>query len=132
LSRAAHPETYYLRLARLATLVWGVVLFAVGFFAQYYSHSVLEAGLTIASILYGGLLGVFLLGLLTKRPGENAAIAGMAAGLVTTLALQPYMAYTWYILVGSSVTIATGMLVGIIDKSDKVSLPQPHSAGRIR
>jgi SSS family transporter len=132
LSRAAHPETYYLRLARLATLVWGVVLFAVGFFAQYYSRSVLEAGLTIASILYGGLLGVFLLGLLTKRPGENAAIAGMAAGLVTTLALQPYMAYTWYILVGSSVTIATGMLVGIIDKSDKVSLPQPHSAGRIR
>ena len=39
------------------------MLFVVGLFAQYYSHSVLEAGLTIASVLYGGLLGVFLLGL---------------------------------------------------------------------
>ena len=121
LTRSRKSEGFYLKLAKLATLFWGAVLFTVGFFAQYYSHSVLEAGLTIASILYGGLLGVFLLGLLTKRPGENAAIIGMAAGLATTIAIQPYMAYTWYILVGSTVTIVTGLVAGIFYKS-------PHSA----
>jgi SSS family transporter len=116
---ARRSESFYLKLARVATLAWGVVLFAVGFFAQYYSRSVLEAGLTIASILYGGLLGVFLLGLLTRRPGENAAIIGMAAGLITTIAIQPYMAYTWYILVGSAVTFLVGLFAGIFNKSEK-------------
>jgi Na+/proline symporter len=110
-----------LKLARVATLAWGGVLFAVGFFAQYYSRSVLEAGLTIASILYGGLLGVFLLGLLTKRPGENAAIIGMAAGLITTIAIQPYMAYTWYILVGSAVTFVVGLIAGIFNRAEKTA-----------
>jgi Na+/proline symporter len=112
MARGAHGEDYYMRLAKWATVMWGGVLFGVGLFAQYYSHSVLEAGLTIASLLYGGLLGVFLLGLLTKRPGENAAIAGMIAGLAATLALERYVAYTWYILVGSIVTIAVGVLAG--------------------
>jgi solute:Na+ symporter, SSS family len=112
LSRAPHEEVYYLKLARLATIAWGAVLFGVGLFAQYYSHSVLEAGLTIASLLYGGLLGVFLLGLLTKSPGETAAIIGMVAGLVATVALHNYMAYTWYILVGSAVTIVVAIVTG--------------------
>ena len=113
LSRSQRSESHYLKLARYATVLWGAVLFIVGLFAQYYSHSVLEAGLTIASVLYGGLLGVFLLGLLTTGPGETAAIVGMCAGLVATFALQPYVAYTWYILVGTSVTFVTGLAVGL-------------------
>jgi solute:Na+ symporter, SSS family len=128
LTRSRKSEGFYLKLAKVATLFWGAVLFTVGFFAQYYSHSVLEAGLTIASILYGGLLGVFLLGLLTKRPGENAAIIGMAAGLATTIAIQPYMAYTWYILVGSTVTIVTGLVAGIFYKSPNSASPASRSA----
>jgi SSS family transporter len=112
LTRSRFPDSFYLRLARYATVVWGAVLFLVGLFAQYYSRSVLEAGLSIASVLYGGLLGVFLLGLLTKQPGEMAAMIGMSAGLVATILLQPYMAYTWYILVGSSVTMIVGVTAG--------------------
>lgn len=119
LSRVAHSEDYYMKLAKWATVVWGGILFGIGLLAQYYSHSVLEAGLTIASLLYGGLLGVFLLGLLTKRPGENAAIAGMIAGLVATLALERYVAYTWYILVGSAVTVLVGITVGAFSKDSK-------------
>jgi Na+/proline symporter len=113
LARRERSETHYLKLARYATVVWGAVLFIVGLFAQYYSHSVLEAGLTIASVLYGGLLGVFLLGLLTTRPGETAAIVGMCAGFISTIALEHYVAYTWYILVGTSVTLVTGLAVGL-------------------
>jgi solute:Na+ symporter, SSS family len=112
LTRSRYADSYYLRLARQATVVWGAVLFLVGLFAQYYSRSVLEAGLSIASVLYGGLLGVFLLGLLTKQPGETAAMIGMTAGLAATILLHPYMAYTWYILVGSSVTMIVGVIAG--------------------
>jgi SSS family transporter len=116
LGRSRRNEQDYLKIAKIATVGWAVVLFAVGLLAQYYSHSVLEAGLTIASVLYGGLLGVFLLGLLTKTPGEVAAISGMCAGLVATIIVQRYVAYTWYVLIGAMVTIATGLLVGLFDR----------------
>ncbi|MBI4874793.1 MAG: hypothetical protein HY822_09195, partial [Acidobacteria bacterium] len=74
--------------------------------------SVLEAGLGIASILYGSLLGVFLLGMLTRRVGEAAAMAGMVAGLAVTLYIKFFtpIAWTWYVLMGSSVTYTVGWL----------------------
>jgi len=100
-----------LKLARWATIVWGVILFGIGLLARHVT-SVLEAGLSIASILYGALLGVFLLGVLTKKPGEWAAIIGMSAGLLTTIVLQHFVAYTWFVISGSLVTLTVGYLAG--------------------
>jgi Na+/proline symporter len=73
---------------------------------------VLEAGLGIASIVYGALLGVFLLGLLTKRTGERAAMLGMSAGLALLLYVkfQTQIAWTWYVLLGSSCTFAVAWI----------------------
>src|SRR5689334_23097719 len=61
-----------LKLARWATVAWGLVLLVIAIAARH-SQSVLEAGLTIGSIPMGALLGVFLLGVLTKRPREGSA-----------------------------------------------------------
>jgi len=105
--RPGLPERVYLGLARWATVLWGAVLFSVGLSARHWG-TVLEAGLTIASILYGALLGVFLLGVLTRRPGEWSAIIGMSAGWAATLVLRPHVAYTWYVLIGSVATFAVG------------------------
>ncbi len=106
--RPQHSEAYYMRLARWATVVWGVILFSVGLAARHWGR-ILEAGLSIASVLYGALLGVFLLGVLTKRPGEWSAIAGMSAGFITTLVLSSqHIAYTWYVLAGSAATFLVG------------------------
>ena len=55
---------------------------------------------------------MFLLGLLTKRPGEPAAMIGMAAGFLATFAVRGYVAYTWFVLVGSTVTFAVGWAAG--------------------
>lgn len=107
-------EAHYLRLSKWATVAWGVVLFGVGLVARFWG-SVLEAGLTIASVLYGGLLGVFLLGLLTKRVGEGAAMAGMVAGFLVMLFVkaETRIAFTWYVLIGTSVTFAVGWLTSL-------------------
>ena len=61
---ARDDEARYLRIANYSTVLWGGLLFRVGLIARNWG-SVLEAGLSIASILYGALLGVFLLGFLT-------------------------------------------------------------------
>src|SRR5229473_4333618 len=103
------PEAHFLGIARWATVVWAVLLFLVGLIARHWG-SVLEAGLTIASILYGSLLGVFLLGLLTKSVQENSAMVGMIAGLVLMICVKQWthVAFTWYVLIGTAATFLTG------------------------
>jgi Na+/proline symporter len=110
--RPHHSEAQFLRFARWATVLWGAILFAVGLAARHWGR-VLEAGLSIASVLYGALLGVFLLGVLTKRPGEWAAIIGMSAGFLATLLLRNHVAYTWYVLIGSCTTFCVGLAAGV-------------------
>ncbi|MDI9612251.1 MAG: sodium:solute symporter [Acidobacteriota bacterium] len=98
-----------LRISRWFTVFWGVALAALAVLSRGVG-SVLEAGLTIASITYGSMLGVFLLGVLTKRANERGAILGMAVGLVSMLGVWAAsdIAFTWYVLVGTVITFATG------------------------
>ena len=102
----------YLRLARWATVLWGVVLVGIGILARRWG-SVLEAGLSIASVVYGALLGVFLLGVLTRRVGPRAAAAGMLAGLAVMLYVKLFtsIAWTWYVVIGAGATFFIGRLL---------------------
>jgi Na+/proline symporter len=108
----AQDESTWLKRARLATVAWGVILGGVALFARNWG-SVLESGLSIASLISGSLLGVFLLGLLTRRVGEIAAMCGMVAGLAMMLYVRfaTPIAFTWYVVIGTSMTFATGVLV---------------------
>ncbi|HME06190.1 MAG TPA: sodium:solute symporter [Bryobacteraceae bacterium] len=108
-------ESQFLTLAKWATAGWGAILFLVGLVARNWG-SVLEAGLSIASILYGSLLGVFLLGLLTKRVQENAAMTAMVTGLIAMIAVKQltHVAFTWYVLIGTTVTFTTGLATSFL------------------
>jgi solute:Na+ symporter, SSS family len=123
---AARDEAYYMRIARRSTLVWGVVLFLVGWVASGVK-SVLEAGLSIASILYGALLGVFLLGLLTRRTGENGAMIGMVVSLLTMyfVRTQTTIAWTWYVLIGTVATMSAGYLASLLMREKPSPMAQP-------
>jgi SSS family transporter len=112
---AERDESWFLRLARIVTVVWGVALFGIGLVARH-GGSVLEAGLSIASILYGALLGVFLLGILTRRVGEAAAMCGMVASLLVMAYVKTStpIAWTWYVLIGTSATFLVGLLASFV------------------
>ena len=108
-----------LKISRLFTIIAGTILVFVAFLFITMSHSVVEIALGIASITYGGLLGVFLLGLLFKRANEKGAIIGFSIGIIAMLAVSlppiimgnpPYLHWTWYVLFGSSVTIAVSLI----------------------
>ena len=129
LRRQSLAEGHYLKLARIATLVWGGVLLGIGILARHVD-SVLEAGLGIASILYGALLGVFLLGLLNKRASERSAMIGMTAGIAVNLLIAinkftlwfPPIAWTWYVLIGATLTIAVSLAASaILDREKSVA-----------
>jgi solute:Na+ symporter, SSS family len=114
-----------LRMARVATVCWGAVLLAIAIGAGYSRKSVLETGLTIGSIPSGALLGVFLLGVLTRKPREGAAMAGMAAGLAAVgfVALGTPVAWTWYVLVGTVVTFSVGLVVSLFERPAAAATP---------
>ena len=113
----ARSDADFLGIARWTTAGWGVILLGVGFVARHVG-SVLEAGLTIASILYGSLLGVFLLGLLTSRVKEKAAMLAMLAGLVLMIYISAAtsIAFTWYVVIGTAGTFFTGYVASLFWK----------------
>jgi Na+/proline symporter len=110
-------------LSRGATIFWGLVLFGLAIITQFGGQRVLELGLSIASVPYGGLLGVFLLGVLTKRANQTGALIGMACGLLVNLFLffgprlhlmTTVVAWTWYVTIGTTLTFVVGYLASII------------------
>jgi solute:Na+ symporter, SSS family len=99
--------------SRWTTALWGVVLGALGLIKW---GPALVAGLTIASITYGGLLGVFLLGSWNKKANQTGALIGFAAGIATMIVvrLETPLAWTWYVLAGTLVTFAIGSLASAV------------------
>src|SRR6185312_9317603 len=66
-------EQRKIRLSRISTFFWAAVLFALAILSLREAGRVIEVGLQIASVAYGALLGVFMLGVFTKRASQNGA-----------------------------------------------------------
>jgi SSS family solute:Na+ symporter len=109
-----------LRLSRRMTLVWGLVLMGFGLVKW---GPLLETGLTVASLPYGSLLGLFLLGTFDRGATARGALAGMFAGLAAVLCVFRFtnVAFTWYFLIGACVTFAIGALVSRLTPQDKLA-----------
>src|SRR5436190_23908471 len=86
-----------LRLSRWLTAAWGIVLIVIAILARGWG-SVFTVGLTIASIVYGPMLGAFLLGVLTTRIRERDVVIGIGTSLVAMIAVRLFtpIAWTWY------------------------------------
>ncbi len=113
-ARGPVPEDRQVLLSRRFTLLWSLVLVAVAIFFIYAGSKVLvEIALGVASFTYGGLLGLFLLGRLSRRVNEDEAIIAFFTGIGVMILVVQWGAvgWTWFTLIGSSVTIATGMLL---------------------
>ena len=122
--RPSTDERLRMRLSRWLTVFWAIILFGLALLSRRGGR-VLELGLSIASVAYGAMLGVFLLGILTKRANALGAFAGMACGLALNLFLwlAPDLtkqlsgftvAWTWYVTLGTIVTFTIGYMVSLL------------------
>jgi SSS family transporter len=111
-ARNAQASAQQLERSRYATLAWGIVLGAFGL--APWGH-VLEAGLTIASVTYGGLLGVFLLGTWNRRANETGALVGLTIGILSMIAVRfgTHIAFTWYVPIGTLITFIAGSIASM-------------------
>jgi Na+/proline symporter len=112
----ANDPARILRLSRWMTLVWGAALLVLGM--QHWGP-LLPAGLKIASITFGSLLGLFLLSFYNSRANAMGAITGMAAGMVAMLyiVMRTNVVWTWYVLIGTLVTFAAGSLASLFGRA---------------
>src|SRR6266496_905051 len=124
LVKPAGSEEQLLSLSRWFTAVWGIVLIAIAMVARKWG-SVLTAGLTIASLVYGPMLGAFLLGVLTKRANQIGVMTGMATSLVFMLLIwyKTPIAWTWYVLFGTAVCFVVGYAVSLQAHSSTAVAP---------
>jgi len=120
-----HPEIderRKIRLSRMATLFWALLLFGLAVLSLHKVGRVIEVGLQIASVAYGALLGVFLLGVLTRRANQNGAMLGMLCGFVTELYIWLFtrVPWTWYVAIGTVVTFAVGYAGSLVAKRKSI------------
>ena len=120
--RPQTDERARMRLSRLATFVWAIVLFGLALLALQKVGRVVEVGLQIASVAYGALLGVFLLGVLTRKANQRGAMIGMLFGFGIELYLWgTHVPWTWWVMIGTAVTFIVGYaasFAGILTHSD--------------
>ena len=125
---ADDPRT--LRVGRIFALLWGIVLTGGALlFPQNAKTPVVVVALSIASFTYGGLLGGFFLAIFWPRARQRDAILGMSVGIATmsfivfakqisaavpaladTLRPVSTIAYPWFVLIGTAITLTVGIL----------------------
>jgi SSS family solute:Na+ symporter len=105
-------DGHYLNVSRVLTAGWGFVQIAVAMLAIAMQGRGVDAVLAVASFTNGPILGLFLLGTLTRRVGQKGALAGVIAGIaaMTFVWLRLDITWQWYVLIGAIVTFATGLL----------------------
>ncbi len=122
LFRPQADEHTRMRLSRLSTFVWALVLFALAVLSLHKAGRVIEVGLQIASVAYGALLGVFLLGVLTKGANQRGAMVGILFGFTTELYLWKWttVPWTWWVMIGTVVTFTVGLTASGLFTGDAV------------
>ncbi len=102
--------------SKVFTLVWGIVLIGGAMLFTDTKNPVVEIGLKIASITYGGLLGTFFLGLFFKKTTQRDAFVGLCAGLITMAAVLYFtrIDFTWHTLIGCITTVLAGNISRLV------------------
>jgi len=106
-------EAKKLKVSRVFTVLWAVMLIFAALFFMNTSRAVVELALSIASFTYGGLLGTFLLGVLNKKAKEKEALSGFTVGILTMIVVisLKIVAWTWFTLIGVIATLFVGTLL---------------------
>ena len=126
-------ERHYLAVSRVSVVAFGLLLGLIAYAFSFFDN-ILWLAFKIAGVTFGSLLGVFLLGLLSRRPvPDRANVIGMVVMALVNLVLLTLsetkvlpFAWSWLVIVGTLGTIGIALtLTGLTRESDA---PPPHPA----
>ena len=114
----AAPDGHYVLVSKIATIAWGLFACFVAMQAAGQG-SLIEVVNRYGSFVYGSLLGVFILAILTTRATALGAFVGLIAGMaaVLTVAIElPWIEFLWHNLIGALVVVVVGMAVSYAER----------------
>jgi SSS family transporter len=109
-------DKHFLRVSHWLTLIVGVVQIVVALVLMKTNSSALSQALSVASLINGPILGVFLVGAFLKKAKEIHALIGMGTSIVLMLYILfgTKIAWTWYAFIGSLTTLLVAWLASLI------------------
>jgi Na+(H+)/acetate symporter ActP len=113
-------DSHYVFVSKLATFAWGLFACFVAMRAANQG-SLIEVVNRYGSVVYGSLLGVFILAILTRRATARGAFWGTIAGMAAVLYVynwMPWIAFLWHNLIGAVVVVAVGMAISYTQRPD--------------
>ena len=122
-------DKHLMRIAGILTVVVGIVQIVIAVGLKDAGSSALSMALAVASLINGPILGVFLVGAFLKRAGQTHALAGMIVSIfvMTYILLAangfvpgPVIAWPWFALIGSSITVVVAFIATLILKRNEV------------
>lgn len=118
LIRRHATEQHYLRVSRLGVVAFGLLLAGIAAVCAPVQN-ILWFAFQILSLTGGPMLGVFLLGLLTRHKANLANIPAMltstavcTVGLVLIQQGKLHLGWTWLIVIGTALTMTLSYLFG--------------------
>ena len=118
-------------LARAVSIFWGIAILIMSLYAGAIAPTVIEAINKVGSALYGPILAVFLIGMLSRRVNGLGASLGLLAGLIFNLYLwksQPQIFWMWWNVIGLVITSAVALVIGAF--TAPVAEDVPHADHR--
>jgi len=110
------PAIHYVKVARAITLLWGVYSAVFALFCEGLG-SLAVIDLKVLGPLSGVLLGIFLLGMLSRRANTKGTLWGVVLGCVSTysIAFFTQLSFMWYTAVAFGLTFVIGYLASLLD-----------------
>ncbi len=127
------PKEKYVTWSKCVALIWGLLTMALGFIADRIAPTAIEAINKIGSLVYGPIVGIFLLAALGPWVRSSAANLGVLAGLLVNLWLWlacKQVFWLWWNAIGAVTTVLLGILLSVLMR--KPNDPAPSSAGFIQ
>jgi SSS family transporter len=105
-------DKHYLNISHILTLIVGIIQIAIALALRHSNESALNQALSVAALINGPVLGVFLVGTFLKRVGEKPALIGMlvAIAVMVYIRFKTPVAWTWYGFFGSMITFFVAWL----------------------
>ncbi len=133
IARTRSPE-HYLKVSRLSTAIWCVLIIAPTFlYTRTTGSSILETLSEFGSYFVGAKLSMYLLGFYSKHASERGLLVGVVVGLVAVVSIQHQtdIAWPWFPLLGLVVTAPVCWLASLAIDGRRTELSRYSIAGQL-
>lgn len=100
-------------ISRLISFLWALMIVGISVLLKNTKNPLVEVGLSIASVTYGGMLGIFLMGRFFKTFQDKAAIVGVFVSIVANIFIAAFtpVFWLWYVVVGCAISFCVAVVL---------------------